>query len=199
MTIDPNDHDRFVLRQRIRLVINQYEFSLTDRDPAFCFVEQARFKFKEDIRFYADDRKTAEVMRIRARQVFDPWATYDVTAADGSKIGEIQKAFGRSLLRSTFLIHAPGGTVTAYEQSLPVAVFRRAVGFVPFIGDFADWLPIPYHFVFERDGQILGVHKRRIGRFRDVYDIDMSADAARSLDRRLVLAAAVGMDALQAR
>ena len=70
---------------------------------------------------------------------------------------------------------------------------------VPLIGDFADWLPIPYHFVFERDGQILGVHKRRFGRFRDVYDIDMSADAARSLDRRLVLAAAVGMDALQAR
>ena len=63
--IDPNDHDRFVLRQRIRLVINQYQFSLTDRDPAFCFVEQARFKFKEDIRFYADDRKTTEVMRIR--------------------------------------------------------------------------------------------------------------------------------------
>ena len=107
--------------------------------------------------------------------------TYDVTAGDGSKIGEIQKAFGKSLLRLTFLIHAPGGTVTAYEQSLPVAVFRRVVGFVPFIGEIADWLPIPYHFVFERDGQILGVHKRRFGRFRDVYDIDMSADAARSL------------------
>ena len=138
-------------------------------------------------------------MRIQARQVFDPWATYDVTAGDGSKIGEIQKAFGRSLIRLTFLIHAPGGTVTAYERSLWVAVFRRVVGLVPFIGDFADWLPIPYHFVFERDGQILGVHKRRFGRFRDVYDIDMSADPARSLDRRLVLAAAVGMDALQAR
>ena len=85
--ISVNDHDRFVLRQRIRLVINQYEFSLTDREPAFCFVEQARFKFKEDIRFYADDSKTIEVMRIRARQVFDPWATYDVAAADGATIG----------------------------------------------------------------------------------------------------------------
>ena len=68
-----------------------------------------------------------------------------------------------------------------------------------FIGDFADWLPIPYHFKFERDGLELGVHKRRIGKFRDIYDIDMSADEGRTLDRRLVLAAAVGMDALQAR
>ncbi len=196
--INPNDHDRFVLRQRIRLVINQYEFSLTEGDPPFCFVEQARFKFKEDIRFYADGSKTTELMRIKARQAFDPWAKYDVTVGD-EKLGEIQKAFGRSLLRSTFLIHAPGGTVTAYEQSLPVAILRRGVGLVPVIGDFANWLPIPYHFVFERDGRILGVHRRRFGRFRDVYDIDMSADAERSLDRRLVLAAAVGMDALQAR
>jgi hypothetical protein len=26
--IDPNQHDRFVLRQRIRLAINQYAFSI---------------------------------------------------------------------------------------------------------------------------------------------------------------------------
>jgi len=197
--IDPNLYDRFVLRQRIRLIINQYEFFLSENDKPFCFVEQARFKFKEDIRFYTDDTKTVELMRIKARQRFDPWATYDVTAADGSKIGQIQKDFGRSLLRSTYLIHAPNGTVTAAEKSMPVALFRRLVGFVPFIGDFSDWLPIPYHFVFERDGRQLGIHKRRFGKFRDVYDIDMSADTERTLDRRLVLAAAVGMDALQAR
>ena len=197
--VDPNQHDHFVLRQRIRPIINQYVFSVLENEKPFCFVEQARFKFKEDIRFYTDDTKAVELMRIKARQRFDPWATYDVTAADGTKIGEIQKVFGQSLIRSTFLIHAPGGTVKAYERNLTVALFRRLVGFVPFIGDFADWLPIPYHFTFERDGQELGSHKRRIGRFRDIYDIDMSSDARRTLDRRLVLAAAVGMDALQAR
>jgi hypothetical protein len=199
VTIDPNDHDRFVLRQRIRLVINQYEFALTDRDKPFCFVEQARFKFKEDIRFYTDDSKSVELMRIKARQRFDPWASYDITVPDGTKIGEIQKAFGESLLRSTYLIHAPNGTVTAREKNLGVALLRRLVAFVPFIDNVADWLPIPYHFTFERDGRELGVHKRRIGSFRDVYDIDISGDPGRTLDRRLVLAAAVAMDALQAR
>ena len=180
-------------------MINQYEFALKDENEPFCFVEQARFKFKEDIRFYTDDSKSVELLRIKARQRFDPWASYDITAADGKKIGEIQKAFGESLVRSTYLIHAPTGTVTAQEKSLGVALFRRLVGVVPFIGDFANWLPIPYHFTFERDGRELGVHKRRIGRFRDVYDIDMSGDPGRTLDRRLVLAAAVAMDALQAR
>jgi len=180
-------------------VINQYEFALTDQDKPFCFVEQARFTFKEDIRFYTDDSKSVELMRIKARQRFDPWASYDITVPNGMKLGEIQKAFGESLLRSTYLIHAPNGTVTAREKSLGVALLRRLVGFVPFIDNVADWLPIPYHFTFEREGRELGVHKRRIGRFRDVYDIDMSGDPGRTLDRRLVLAAAVAMDALQAR
>ena len=205
--VDPNHHDVFLLRQRIRPVINQYEFSLpsgngSGGDP-ICFVEQKRFKFKEDIRFYTDESKQSELMRIKARQRFDPRARYDVTDDRGGKIGEIQKVFGESLLRSTYRLYDTSGSelATARERSMLVALVRRVVGFIPYVGDYADWLPIPYHFDFVRGDQVLGSHERRTGafKFRDVYDIDMSADAERSVDRRLVLAIAVGMDALQAR
>ena len=196
--IDPNEHDRFVLRQRIRLVINQYEFSLAEGEAPFCFVEQARFKFKEDIRFFADESKSVELMRIKARQRFDPRATYDITA-DGEKIGEIQKIFGSSLLRSTYEIRGPFGAVRSREQNLVVALFRRLVGLVPYVGDFADWLPIPYNFEFLVGDRRVGLSKRRFGSFRDIYDIDFSGDPERTIDRRLLLAAAVGQDALQAR
>ena len=205
-SVDPNQHDRFILRQRFRPVVNEYEFSLPvgngdEPGPPFCFVRQRRFTFKEDIRFYADDSRSIELMRIKARQRFDPRARYDVTAADGSKIGEIQKVFGASLLRSTYRLYdATGAEVaTAAEHSLPVALFRRAIGFVPYVENVAGWLPIPYHFTFERDGLVLGSHRRHIGKLRDVYTIDMSGDSQRSVDRRLILAIAVGMDALQAR
>src|SRR4051794_3034850 len=81
--------DRFLLRQRIRPVINQYEFSLLDGEgapgPTVLFAEQKRFKFKEDIRFFTDDTKQVEVMRILARQRFDPRARYDITDAGGAK------------------------------------------------------------------------------------------------------------------
>jgi len=204
--IDPNAHDRFILRQRIRPVVNQYEFSLPEgggESPGtpFCFVEQKRFTFKEDIRFYADDSKAVELMRIKARQRFDPRARYDVTGPGGEPIGEIQKVFGRSLLRSTYALFDPAGheVATATEQSMAVALARRAVGAVPVVGDYADWLPIPYHFVIERDGRVLGTHRRQIGKLRDTYTIDLSTDTEHVLDRRLILALAVGMDALQAR
>jgi uncharacterized protein YxjI len=207
MTIDPNQHDRFVMRQRIRTMVNQYEITLPgdDGEPGapVCFVEQARMKFKEDIRFYADDAKTVEILRLKARQRFDPRARYDITDDRGTKIGEIQKVFGESLMRSTYRLYDPSGeeVATARERNVAIAVFRRLVGFIPYIGDFADWLPIPYHFDFVHDGTVLGTHERRTGlfKFRDVYDIDMSGDPDRRLDRRLVLANAIGMDALQAR
>ncbi len=82
---------------------------------------------------------------------------------------------------------------------MPVALGRRAVGFIPYVENVADWLPIPYHFVIRRGEEIIGENKRHIGKIRDVYTIDMSRDPQRTLDRRLVLALAVGMDALQAR
>jgi uncharacterized protein YxjI len=206
MTIDPNRHDRFVLRQRIRPVINQYEITLPAEDGTspgepVCFVEQARFKFKEDIRFYTDDGKGEELMRLKARQRFDPRARYDVTDAAGGKIGEIQKAFGESLLRSTYRLYGPAGeeVAIARERSMPVALLRRAVDFVPYIGAYADWLPIPYHFEFVRGDEVLGSNTRTRWKLRDTYLIDLSGDPERTLDRRLVLAIAVGMDALQAR
>ena len=205
-SIDPNEHDRFILRQRLRLVVNEYEFFLPEADgetpgQAICFVRQRMFKFKEDIRFYTDERRSLELMRIKARQRFDPRARYDVTAADGSKIGEMQKVFGASLLRSTYRLYdATGQEVdTATERNLLVALFRRLVGFVPYLENVANWLPIPYHFVFLRDGAELGSHRRHLWKIRDVYTIDLSGDPDRTVDRRLILAVAVGMDALQAR
>lgn len=203
--IDPNAHDRFVLRQRIKLVINQYEFSVPEGEEdgaPFCFVEQKRFKFKEDIRFFTDDQKGSELLRINARQRFDPRATYDIAGPNGEVIGTIRKAFKASLLRSTFVLQdaASGVEVTAREKSLGKALFRRLIGFVPYVGGFAEWLPIAYDFEFRTaDETVIGINRRRRWRWRDVYDLDFTADTQRVLDRRLAVAAAVGMDALMAR
>jgi uncharacterized protein YxjI len=195
--IDPNQHDVFTIRQRFAPVINRYEISAGDTPVAF--VEQKRFKFKEDIRFYADESKTEELWKIVARQRFDPAARYDVTSATGEKLGEIQKVFGHSLLRSTYRIYDGSADITVTERSLGVALGRRAIGFLPDIGAFADWLPIPYDFTFTRDGQLVGSHVRQRMKLRDIYTLDLSGDTDHTLDRRLALSLAIGLDALQAR
>jgi uncharacterized protein YxjI len=203
--VNLNEHDVFLLRQRWRPIINQYEFSLPgpEGEPGetFCFVEQARFKFKEDIRFFADDTKQEELFRLKARQRFDPAARYDVTGPGGEPIGQIQKVFGESLLRSTYRLYNAAGeeAAKATEESMFIALLRRLAGFIPYIGNFSDWLPIPYNFVFLRGEEVLATNTRRAFKIRDTYTIDATGDPQRTLDRRLLLATAVGMDALQAR
>jgi uncharacterized protein YxjI len=203
--VNPNDHDVFLLRQKWTMVINRYFFSLPAADGGegerFAFVEQKRFSFKEDIRFYTDESKTVELMRIKARQRFDPRARYDITGADGQKLGEIQKAFAKSLLRSTYVLYDASGqqVCEATERNVAVALLRRLVDFLPYVGNVAEWLPIPYHFIFVRGDELLATNTRQAWKLNDTYTIDCRPDTAHVLDRRLVLAAAVGMDALQAR
>jgi hypothetical protein len=203
--VDPSLYDRFFLVQRIRPIVNQYEVSTLGADEKsagepVCFVEQKRMKLKEDLRAFTDDSKTAEVFRIKAQQVWDPRARYDVTDASGRQVGQLSKAVGRSLLRSTWRIHDAAGNEIGWarERSLFVALLRRVIGLIPDVGDVADWVPIPYHFdYFVRDRRIGGLE--RILGVRDRYRLDVSGDPERTIDRRVALALAVGMDALQAR
>ena len=204
-SVDPNLHDRFFINQRIRPMVNHYEVSTLGADQQsageqVCFVEQKRMKLKEDLRAFTDDSKTTELFRIKAQQVWDPRAKYDVTDASGQHLGQLQKVFGKSLLRSTWRLYdaAENEAGWARERSLFVALFRRLVGFIPYVGGFADWLPIPYHFDYFAEEERIGSLERILG-VRDRYRLDVSGDAERALDRRVVLALAVGMDALQAR
>jgi len=206
MAFEITEQDRFILRQKFRFVVNEYVFSVPQDDGVtpgepFCFVRQKAFKFKEDIRFYTDKNMSVELLRIKARHRFDPRASYDVTDADGKKIGAIQKVFGASMFRSTYRIMDAENQelATAREANLGVALARRLVTVVPYLENFANFLPIPYHFVFERNGVEIGSHRRQLFKFHDTYSIDVSADREQVVDRRLILAIAVGMDALQAR
>jgi hypothetical protein len=205
VSADPAEHDRFFLSQRIRPMVNQYEVSTLGGDgksagEPVCFVEQKRMKLKEDLRAFVDDSKTAEVFRIKAQQVWDPRARYDVTDAGGGHVGQLQKVFGKSLLRSTWRIYDAERSEIAWarERNLFVALIRRLIGLVPFIGEFLELLPIPYHFDYFVGEERIGGLERILG-VRDRYRLDVSGDSERHLDRRVVLALAVGMDALQAR
>ena len=170
-SVDPSLHDRFLLSQRFRLMVNQYEVSTLGADEKsageqVCFVEQKRMKLKEDLRAFTDDTKTAEVFRIKAQQVWDPRAKYDVTDPSGQQVGQLRKVFGKSLLRSTWQIYDAAGNEVAWarERNLFVALIRRLIGLVPFIGEFLELLPIPYHFDYymgERADRRPRAHPRR--------------------------------------
>jgi uncharacterized protein YxjI len=162
-----------------------------------AYVRQKRMAIKEDIRFFADEQETQELFRIKARSMFDiGGARYDVTDAMGAPIGTLEHVFGKSFLRSTWRVKdAQGAEVaTAQERSLPMAIARRVVDFVPY----GEWVPIPYNFDLLSDGHVIG-HMNRKFQLRDTYVLDLSGDHERRVDRRLGIALAIGLDALQNR
>jgi uncharacterized protein YxjI len=204
-TGDFAQQDRFFIRQRLRLVGNQYEIYLpagdgTKEGELVGFVQQKLAALKEDLRVYTGPDKTQELFRIKARQVFDPRARYKVTDAAGQHIGELGKDFARSLARSTWRIYSPEGQelAWAHERSFLRALIRRFIGLVPFVGEFLEVLPIRYHFDFYAGDKPIGWLVRLFS-VRDRYVLDLSGDEQRSIDRRVALALALGMDALQAR
>jgi hypothetical protein len=191
-------------------MVNRYEVSTLGADAKsgdepVAFVEQKRMKLKEDLRAYSDDSKTAEVFRIKAHQVWDPRARYTVTDGSGQKIGGLKKRFGRSLLRSTWEIYdAQDNQIGwAQESSAGVALFRRfkdLLGVIPFVGIIFDLLPVPYHFDFHiGETEAAAGRMTRIWGIRDRYSLVFDGDPEHRLDRRVGLALAVGLDALQAR
>ena len=82
----------------------------------------------------------------------------------------------------------------AQEKSAPVALFRRVQNFVPYL----DLIPVPYHFTILAGTRPVG-ELRRLIEVRDRYVLDLSGDPGREIDRRLAIALAVALDALQGR
>ena len=79
-----------------------------------------------------------------------------------SVLGEPDEVLGSLVGGDTLLQQGTEGERPALlVLAVAFALFRRLVGLVPYVGDFADWLPIPYHFDFTRDGQVIGVDTRR--------------------------------------
>ena len=188
------ESDVFEIEQLIRPMVNLYRISA--RGVPVALVRQKRMAIKEDIRFLRDENESEELFRIKARSLMEFGGRYDVTTPEGEKIGVLGKVFGKSLLRSTWSI------MDANEQELAIAkersqfwaIVRRVIDAVPY----GDFVPIVFHFRIDRGEQHLGDFTRALG-MRDRYTLDLANDQEGTIDRRLGIALAIALDALQSR
>jgi len=195
------DADRFLVDQLLRPVANLYRVTPlaageTPAGPPVAFVRQKKLAIKEDIRFYTDESEQQELFRIKARSAFDiGGARYDVFAGD-EKLGTLEHQFRASLLRSTWRVRGADDAelLVAQERSLPLAIVRRVIDFVPY----GELIPIPYNFDLLSGGRVVGGMNRKL-QLRDRYVLDLSGDHDRAVDRRLAIALAIGLDTLQNR
>jgi uncharacterized protein YxjI len=190
--------ERFTVTQAITLAVNRYDIRSVGADgqpgPLLATAQQKRLAFKEQVTFYSDQTRTVPVFSFRARKRLDLGSGYDVVDAEGAPIGSFRKDFGRSLLRSTWYLEAPGLQATGRERNASVAVLRRVWDLLPVVGE----IPVPFVFHFDfvdTDGQLVLSSQKRFSA-RDRYEV--TVPGAR-VDGRLAAAMAVALDALQDR
>ena len=195
--------DRILVQQVFKPIANEYRISVptpgsTEEGRPLLYVKQKRMKIKEDIRFRLSPDDEAHVFMIKSKTVFEFRGRHEVLDADGSVIGLLEKDFKRSLLRSHWHVRDGAGTevLEAHEASWVVALIRRFADLGPDWASLLTWLP--FNFVLLREGQEVGTYKRVLGKLRDRYVLELRPEAA-GIDRRLILAFAIGLDALQDR
>ena len=195
--------NRFLIQQVFRPIANEYRISIptpgsTDEGRPILYVKQKKLKIREDIRFRTSENGDApHAFMIKARTVFEFRGRHDVLDAEGNPIGLLEKVFGLSLLRSHWRVKDPAGNelFEAHEASWPIAIIRRVADFGP------DWLSLlawlPFNFVLKHGGEQVGTYRRVLGKLRDRYVLEL--EPGFDADRRLVIAFAVALDALQDR
>ena len=199
-----DDSDRFLIQQVFRPIGNEYRISVPapgskDEGEPLLFVKQKKLSLKEDIRFRLDPERDDHLFMIKSKTVFEFAGRHDVLDDAGTVIGTLEKSFAKSLLRSHWVVRDDAGQelFSAEEQSLVIALVRRFAGYVPVAGSLLLEY-IPFNFTFARGGAEAGRYSRVIGSFRDKYVLE-PGEELEGVDRRLVLAFAVALDALQDR
>jgi uncharacterized protein YxjI len=195
--------NRFVIQQVFRPIANEYRISAppagSEEGDPLLFVKQKKMKIREDIRFRLDPDADEHLFMIKSRTVFEFRGRHDVLDAQGQELGLLEKAFGKSLLRSHWIVRGHGGETLfeSHEANLVIALVRRFADFGP------DWLSVlqwlPFNFSLLRDGNEVGTYKRVLGKLRDRYVLELDPQGTEGIDRRLILAFAVALDALQDR
>ncbi len=201
MTDERFAHDDYFVDQLIRPIANLYRISTLGPDGSspgepLAFVRQKKLAIREDIRFFADESESEELFRIKARAVFEVRGRFDLTTPEGERIGLLEKVFGISLLRSTWRIYDANEqqVALAQEKSTPIAILRRAIDLVPY----GELVPILFQFTILMDGREVGELRRPMG-LRDRYILKLDGDPDRRIDRRVAVALAIALDALQSR
>lgn len=181
--IDRFQHPVYLVRKKFFKILGD-AFHIYDPQGRLVFYSKLKaFKLKEDIRLYTGEDMQTEVLRIKARSMFDISTAYDVyDSTTDEKIGVLKRKGLKSVLKDEWLILDPSDREIGLiqEDILLLALLRRFV---------IDLIPQSY------DGFIHGEKvcdfQQNFNPFLSKITLDFRPDTKGLLDRRLGIAAAL--------
>lgn len=176
------NYDRYLLKRQVFALTGKLRF-YNPQEQLVLYVEQKMFRLKEDIHVFPDESKNQPVLLIQARNIIDFNAAYDVIDAGyNQKVGTLRRKGWRSMMRDEWELLDPNDQVIGmlFEDNMGRAMLRRFL--------LGTLLPQDYDMILG-DVRVADL-KQRFNLFAYQMDLDFSMDVARTLDRRLGIAAA---------
>jgi len=181
----------YLLKRQVFALTGKFRF-FDPNGNLVMFSEQKMFKLREDIRVYSDENKTNEVLSIKARQIIDFSAAYDVVdTAMNQKVGTLRRQGWNSLLRDEWqVLDANDNQIgVLFEDSMGLALLRRFL--------LGSWLPQNYDLTLG-ETRVADL-KQNFNLFRYELNLDFSMDPSQRLDRRIGIAAGILLAAIEGR
>jgi hypothetical protein len=180
----------FTIRRKVLTLLGA-KFHIYDADEKLIgFCKQKAFKLKEDIRLYTDESMAEERLVIRARNVIDFSAAYDVVDSKrDKKVGALQRRGFKSMLRDEWVVldESDGELGTVKEDSMGMALVRRFV---------LNILPQKFTLT-DRDGNELARFRTHFNPF--VHRMTVTVFPGTPINPYLILAGGVLLVAIEGR
>ena len=145
---------------------------------------------RRHVTIYRDESRRETLLRvIQDQRVAFLTRTYTVVTATGETLAVLRKTYLHNIVRKRWYVTAPGGAplAMAIEDSIVLSLLRRIIG--PLLG----FLRTNFVLVRGQDAEIFGEFNRKFT-LLDRYVLDLSADSARTFDRRVAVALGVMLD-----
>lgn len=176
-------YDQYLLKRQVLALTGKFRL-YNSNEQLVLYSQQKMFKLKEDIRVYTDESMQDEILLIKARQIIDFSAAYDVIdSLSGISIGALRRKGFRSMLRDEWLVLDPADQQIGVllEDNLTRALLRRFL-----LGSF-----LPQNYDLMMQDQRVADLRQRFNFFRYELEIDFQFDPQHQLDRRIGIAAAI--------
>jgi len=152
------------------------------------FSKLKAFRLKEDVRLFTNESMSEELVNIHARKVLDISSIYDVSDSQtGLKIGGLKRKGLKSILKDEWLIldinDQEIGVIQ--EDSMGLALIRRFL---------VNLIPQSYNVYI--DGRLVSIFKQKFNPFILKLNLDFSPDSEGVFDKRLGIAAAIMLSAI---
>lgn len=187
-------HDTFVARRQVFRLFGAGFHLYADDGRLLAYSHQKAFRFKEDIRVYADTAQTQELLNIQADRIVDWSAAYQVfDGQTGEHYGSLRRKGWKSLFRDHWEVLDAEGVVRGrvIEESGTWAFVRRLI-------DAASFL-FPQSYVIQVGDATVGVMRQHFNPFVHRFSVDLTHDTDALLPRPLAVATVILLLAIEGR